>query len=36
VEQVLGHVPLAERCQCSEQASAAPAKSGGFFSFLKR
>lgn len=25
VEQVMGHLPQSERCQCREQASAAPA-----------
>lgn len=28
VEQVLGHVPVADRCQCRGAKAAAPAKSG--------
>ncbi|KAB2910134.1 MAG: hypothetical protein F9K40_03350 [Kofleriaceae bacterium] len=33
VEQVLGHVPVAERCRCREQAS--PSGEGGFLKSLR-
>jgi len=35
IEQVLGHVPPAERCQCREQAGTAEAPAGSERSWLR-
>ena len=34
VEQVLGHIPAAERCQCREKGKGEGKSEGGFFSSL--